>query len=144
MTFNIDRYASDKRKNKGDENGTKFFSFPKFSLPKFPKLNNNLTIIMVVLICSFSYIYVEHSKIKYQEKIRQQDALEELIQKDHLNECLSDAEESYRKNWDRQCKAMGSKKDCQLPAYRATTVEKWRTEEKNRCMEKFENNAFPE
>lgn len=158
--FDIDRYAP-KKKNRSifrllkfywkrylrwnrlnnEKREMKQYKKEKY-IPKLPKLNNNATIILVVLICAFSYIYVEHSKIVYQEKIRNEKELEETNQRSQLEDCLSDAETNYNFNWNKQCKSLGKKNDCTLPAYRANSVEKWRTEAEQQCMEKFKNKAF--
>lgn len=107
-----------------------------------PKLNNNITLILVVLICAFAYIYVENGKISYKEKIRIQQELEENNQKIKLDSCLNDARNDYEYNWNKICKNQGKKNDCLLPSYNANQVEKWRTEAKKQCMDKFKNNAF--
>ncbi len=142
MPFNIDKYAPEKEEKNNNINNKPDFSKFSFQNIKIPKLNNNITILLVVLICAFSYIYVEHSKIAYEEKIRNEKEIEEINQRSQLDACLFDAEKSYAENWDRQCKSIGRKKDCQLPVYRADPVEKWRTEAKQQCMEKFKSSAF--
>lgn len=138
------RFKYQKIKQEKEQENKRKRDVTKFLLPKikFSKLNNNVTIILVVLICAFSYIYVEHSKITYQEKIRNEKELEEINQRNQLENCLSDAETNYNLNWNKQCKSMGKKNDCSLPSYRADSIEKWRTESEQQCMEKFKSKAF--
>lgn len=125
--FDIDRYAPEKKNRSifrllkfywkrylrwnrlnNEKREMKQYKKEKY-IPKLPKLNNNATIILVVLICAFSYIYVEHSKIVYQEKIRNEKELEETNQRSQLEDCLSDAETNYKFNWNKQCKSLGKK-----------------------------------
>ena len=106
------------------------------------ELSKNKTIIIVVAILAIAYIYVEKSKINYQEKIRVEENAKIEYQKDALKTCLSDAFIDYNTNWNDQCKSIGKKKDCSLPRYRANDVEKWYSDSKKQCMQKFENKAF--
>lgn len=142
MPFDIDRYTSKNIDRSKDKTIKEKNISIEFLLNRIKTTNNNVTLLLVVLICAFSYIYVEHSKIAYQEKIRNEKEIENINQKTQLDTCLSDAENNYNINWNSQCKSIGKKKDCQLPTYRANSVEKWRTEEEHQCMEKFKNNAF--
>ncbi len=115
-----------------------------FSNLKFPKieLNKNFTTILIVTILAGTYIYVEHSKIAYQEKLRQEKISEENFQKKQLEGCLSDAYDNYISNWNKACHQRKLKDDCSLPAYNADTIEKWRSDAKNECMEKYKNKGF--
>ena len=80
MPFDIDRYTSkniDRSKDKTIKEKNISIEF-LLNRIKIPKLNNNVTLLLVVLICAFSYIYVEHSKIAYQEKIRNEKEIENI------------------------------------------------------------------
>lgn len=143
MPIDIDKYV------KNDNNFK--LKVPKFKLPKikFPKiskpnikLNQNTTIILVVLILASAYIYIEKSKINYQEEIRQEKILNKKIQQRELEQCLSNAFDDYTNNWNRACKKRNLKYDCSLPSYNANTIEKWHSDAKKECMDKFKNEGF--
>ena len=106
------------------------------------KLNFNVTIIIVALIIAFAYIYTENGKIAYQEKIRAEKETQQRHQQNALANCLDQASRNYDYNWNNACKDLKKKEDCSLPSYRAQSIEKWRTDERNECMNKFKSGAF--
>lgn len=119
------------------------FNLDKIKTPKLT-FNKNMTIIFVVLIFAGAYIYVENSKIAYKEKLRKEEIEKKEALQKALDNCLSEAEDNYFSNWNSQCKSIGRKNDCALPAYRADQVEKWRADAKKECMDKFKNEGFKE
>ena len=54
-----------------------------------------------------------------------------------LNQCLTDAEFSYRWCWNSQCRLLGREENCELPFERADICKKQRKEDKDYCFKKY-------
>lgn len=106
------------------------------------KLDKNITVIIAIVIIAFAYIYVENKKISYQETLRIQKETKQKNAKIEYAACMDVAYSDYKANWKNHCKKRGLKDNCSLPSYNADTIEKWRTNSENECMEKFKNGMF--
>lgn len=106
------------------------------------KLDKNITIIIAIIIIAFAYIYVENKKISYQETLRIQKEEKQKKAKIEYAACMDIAYSEYKSNWKNHCKKRGLKDNCSLPSYNADTIEQWRKNSEDECMEKFKNGMF--
>jgi hypothetical protein len=57
--------------------------------------------------------------------------------RNRYNICISNADNEYSFHWDSECDLLKKEKDCALPGYASSRVERFREENKERCMEEF-------
>lgn len=105
----------------------------------------NLSVIATFLLIGFSVFYYFVIFLPQKEKDKEDQYKEELLlrqqnlrsQELKLDNCLSDAYDLYKKQWDSTCKLDGHKEDCTLPKYRSDTVEEYYKGLKEDCFKKY-------
>lgn len=61
-----------------------------------------------------------------------------LEPKENLQACLDGATRASDELWDKNCKTLKLRKDCELPSYRANDIDNYRRELKNDCYHLYQ------
>lgn len=76
----------------------------------------------------------QEDKVEKERKQRQE-AAKQIAEA--LNDCLGNAHETYRKNWNKSCEHYGQARDCALPASIAESLNKMHQDRRNECIQLY-------
>ncbi len=93
------------------------------------------SLILGIIFYSMVVLPKEEARSKINMVIFRQSEMKQF--KSDYFECLLSADNNYSINWDSVCTVLGKNKNCQIPLYRANSVNKTLKTEKATCLNLF-------
>jgi hypothetical protein len=95
----------------------------------------SVTIISLAVIIFGYFQYVAKMNVLRYEKA--DETRREQQKKDNLTDCMSNAYNSYKANWNSKCEVEGLGQDCVLMKYQREDIEQDYNDNKDRCVELY-------
>ena len=79
----------------------------------------------------------EEQEIRAKEKAKGEEEAEKIDKKQKYIECRVIVEEYKHELWNKECKSLGLKEDCNLPFANGERIEEWAEKETDNCFRLF-------